>query len=139
MEDGLTMEIGVPVVRCVVEELRLDPGPALTQHQLTVEQSVKEMLMRHVHATTTLVQVIISLLCCSLESPSSCSSSTLKITTLYSLSHFLIADFTAFFITFCAIALLLFFSTTDAQLVNLSSTVTLTASSWSYFFPNSSS
>ena len=58
MEDGLTMEIGVPVVRYVVEELRLDPGPALTQHQLTVEQSVKEMLMRHVHVTTTLVQVI---------------------------------------------------------------------------------
>ena len=58
MEDGLTMEIGVPVVRYVVEELRLDPEPALIQHQLTVEQSVREMLMRHVRVTTTLVQVM---------------------------------------------------------------------------------
>ena len=57
MVDGVIMEIGALAVLTVVEVLRLVLEPALTLLQNTVETNVREKLMIHKLATTTLVQV----------------------------------------------------------------------------------
>ena len=51
------MQIGTTVQQTVVEELRLGAEPAVTLHQLTVEQNVWEMLLKRSLATPTPVQV----------------------------------------------------------------------------------
>ena len=56
-EHGLLMVDGVLVVLDAVEDLRLGPGPALTQRQLTAVQTVREMLFKHRRVTETLVVV----------------------------------------------------------------------------------
>ena len=49
---------GANVQQTVVEDLRLEAEPAVTLHQLTEEQNVLEMLLKHSLATLTPVQVI---------------------------------------------------------------------------------
>jgi len=50
---------GANVQQTVVEELRLGAEPAVTLHQLTVEQNVWEMLLKHSLATPTLVRLMV--------------------------------------------------------------------------------
>ena len=57
-KDGLTMTFGVLVMLNAVEDLRLEPEPALTQLLSTVVQSVWEMPMKHERVTKTPVQVM---------------------------------------------------------------------------------
>ena len=59
MEIGVIGMSGANVQQTVVEELRLGAEPAVTLHQLTVEQNVREMLLKRSLATLTPVQVII--------------------------------------------------------------------------------
>ena len=51
------MESGALAVLNVEEVLRLALGPALTLLQLTMAETVREMLLKHELATRTLVQV----------------------------------------------------------------------------------
>ena len=58
MEIGVIGMNGANVQQAVVEELRLGAEPAVTLHQLTEEQNVWEMLLKHRLATPTPVRVI---------------------------------------------------------------------------------
>ena len=58
MEIGVIGMNGANVQQTVVEELRLGAEPAVTLHQLTVEQNVREMLLKRSLATPTPVQVL---------------------------------------------------------------------------------
>ena len=57
MEIGVIGVNGANVQQTVVEELRPGAEPAVTLHQLTGEQNVWEMLLKHSLATPTPVQV----------------------------------------------------------------------------------
>ena len=59
MEIGVIGMNGANVQQTVVEELRPGAEPAVTLHQLTEEENVGEMLLKHRLATPTPVRVII--------------------------------------------------------------------------------
>ena len=59
MVNGVTMQIGTTVQQTVVEELRLEAGPAVTLHRLTEEQTARETLTIRDLATQTCVQVLV--------------------------------------------------------------------------------
>ena len=52
------MENGVHVPKIVVEELKLESGPATTQLHLTVVKIVREMQLKHKRVTENPVQVL---------------------------------------------------------------------------------